>query len=111
MEHTEDRRRRKVLFVIDEFTRECLEIEVARHLTAHDVLGVLGRLFKERGAPQFIRSDNGPGFVGSAIKEWLAKSGVETLYLEPGNSWQNAYRRASTRACVMSCLTAKCSPG
>ena len=58
MDQTEDGRRLKMLPVVDEFTRECLEIEVARHLTAQDVIGVLERLFKEHGAPKFIRSDN-----------------------------------------------------
>ena len=91
MDQTEDGRRLKMLPVLDEFTRECLEIEVARHLTAADVISVLGRLFTERGAPRFIRSDNGPEFVACAIKEWLAKSGVATLYIEPGSPWQNAY--------------------
>lgn len=91
MDQTEDGRRLKLLPVLDEFTRECLEIEVARHLTAADVIKVLDRLFKERGAPKFIRSDNGPEFIADAIKQWLAESGVETLYIEPGSPWQNAY--------------------
>jgi putative transposase len=91
MDQTEDGGRLKMLPVVDEFTRECLEIEVARHLTAQDVIRVLARLFKERGAPRFLRSDNGPEFVASAIKEWLRKSGVATLYIEPGSPWQNAY--------------------
>lgn len=88
---TADGRRLKILPILAEFTRECLESEVARHLTAQDIIRVLDRLFKERGAPEFIRSDNGPEFVASAIKEWLAKSGVATLYIEPGSPWQNAY--------------------
>ncbi len=91
MDQTEDGRRLKILPILDEFTRECLEIEVARHLTAQDVIGVLSRLFKERGAPRFLRSDNGPEFIASAIKGWLEKAGVATLYIEPGSPWQNAY--------------------
>lgn len=91
MDQMEDGRRLKMLPVLDELTRECLEIEVARHLTAQDVISTLDRLFTERGAPQFIRSDNGPEFVASAVKAWLEKSGVETLYIEPGSPWQNAY--------------------
>jgi putative transposase len=91
MDQTADGRRLKMLPVVDEFTRECLEIEVARQLTAQDVMRVLDRLFTERGAPEFIRSDNGPEFVACAIKEWLARSGVATLYIEPGSPWQNAY--------------------
>jgi len=80
-----------MLPIVDEYTRECLTIEVARHLTATDVVATLDRLFKQRGAPKFIRSDNGPEFVACAVKEWLATSGVKTLYIEPGSPWQNAY--------------------
>ena len=51
----------------------------------------LARLFTERGAPSFIRSDNGPEFIAKGVKRWLAASGVETLYIEPGAPWENAY--------------------
>lgn len=91
MDQTEDGRRLKMLPVVDEFSRQCLAIEVARHITAQDVIKTLDRLFKQRGAPRYLRSDNGPEFVASAVKDWLAKSGVETLYIEPGSPWQNAY--------------------
>ncbi len=91
MDQTEDGKRLKILPIVDEFTRECLEIEVARHLSAKDVIRVLDRLFKERGAPEFIRSDNGGEFIANAVKAWLQKSQVETLYIEPGSPWQNAY--------------------
>jgi transposase InsO family protein len=91
MDQTEDGRRLKMLPVVDEYTRECLTVEVERRFTAQDVVRTLARLFKERGAPQFIRSDNGPEFVATAVKEWLAASGVSTLYIEPGSPWENAY--------------------
>ncbi len=91
MDQTEDGRRLKMLPVVDEFSRECLTVEVARHLTAQDVVRTLARLFKEHGAPRYLRSDNGPEFVACAVKEWLATSKVETLYIEPGSPWQNAY--------------------
>lgn len=91
MDQTEDGRRLKMLPVVDEFTRQCLTVEVARSLTAQEVIGTLDRLFKEHGAPRFIRSDNGPEFIARAVKGWLAKSGVATLYIEPGSPWQNAY--------------------
>ncbi len=91
MDQTQDGRRLKILPIVDEFTRECLSIEVARHLTAPDVITTLAKLFKERGAPRYLRSDNGPEFIAGAIKDWLTKSGVETLYIEPGSPWQNAY--------------------
>ena len=52
---------------------------------------ILNRLFTERGEPACIRSDNGPEFIAEAIKGWLAAGGVETLYIEPGAPWENAY--------------------
>ena len=91
MDQTEDGRRLKMLPIVDEFTRECLTIEVERHFTAQDVVRTLDRLFKERGAPEFIRSDNGPEFIAATVKEWLATSNVTTLYIEPGSPWENAY--------------------
>lgn len=91
MDQTEDGRRLKLLPIVDEYTRECLEIEVGRSLTAEDVVGVLGRLFVERGEPEYIRSDNGPEFIAEVVKQWLQESGVKTLYIEPGSPWENAY--------------------
>lgn len=91
MDQTEDGRRLKMLPIVDEYTRECLEIEVSRSLTAEDVVGVLGRLFVERGEPEYIRSDNGPEFIAEVVKQWLQASGVKTLYIEPGSPWENAY--------------------
>lgn len=91
MDRTEDGRRLKLLPVVDEYTRECLTVEVARHFTAQDVVRTLDRLFKERGAPRLIRSDNGPEFIATAVREWLAASGVATLYIAPGSPWENAY--------------------
>jgi transposase InsO family protein len=91
MDTTEDGRRLKMLPIVDEFSRECLTVEVARHLTAKDVIGTLSRLFKEHGAPRYLRSDNGPELVARSVKEWLAQANVETLYIEPGSPWQNAY--------------------
>jgi transposase InsO family protein len=91
MDQTEDGRRLKMLPVVDEYTRECLTVDVERHFTAGDVLRTLERLFEERGAPAFIRSDNGPEFIATAVKEWLKEKKVSTLYIEPGSPWENAY--------------------
>src|SRR5215203_3353862 len=91
MELTEDGRRLKMMPVVDEYTRECLSIDVERSITADDVIETLASLFRRRGGPTFIRSDNGPEFVAKAIKRWLEASGVETLYIEPGSPWENAY--------------------
>ncbi len=91
MDSTEEGRRLKVMPVVDEYTRECLSLAVERSITAEDVVDTLGRLFVERGAPGYIRSDNGPEFVAKAVKRWLAVCGVGTLYIEPGSPWENAY--------------------
>ncbi len=91
MDRTSDGRRLKLLPVVDEFTRECLAIEVERRLTAEDVVATLRYLFELRGAPRFVRSVNGPEFVAEAVKAWLNESGCGTLYIEPGSPWENAY--------------------
>jgi len=91
MDATEDGRRLKVMPIVDEYGRECLALEMERSITAKDVVRTLDRLFTERGEPDYIRSDNGPEFIADAIRSWLAASGVETLYIEPGAPWENAY--------------------
>lgn len=91
MEDAAAGRKLRLLTIIDEFTRESLEIEVARSLPAPAVINVLSRLFAHRGAPVYVRRDNGPEFVAVAIKEWLAQCGVKTHYIDPGSPWQNAY--------------------
>jgi transposase InsO family protein len=75
MDQTSDGRRLKLLPVVDEFARECLAIEVERHFTAADVVATLKYLFELRGAPRFVRSDNGPEFIARAVKGWLKDSG------------------------------------
>jgi len=91
MDQTEDGQRLKLLPVLDEFTREAHEILVERSITAEDVIEMLKFLFSVHGEPEFIRSDNGPEFIANAIKDWLASSGVKTLYIEPGSPWENGY--------------------
>jgi transposase InsO family protein len=91
MDETEDGRRLKMTPIVDEYTRECLSINVERSITADDIVATLASLFRRRGEPEFIRSDNGPEFIAKAIKRWLEVSGVGTLYIEPGSPWENAY--------------------
>jgi putative transposase len=91
MDLTEDGRRLKMMPVVDEYTRECLSIDVERSITAEDVVETLASLFCRRGEPSFIRSDNGPEFIAKGVKQWLNLSGVKTLYIEPGSPWENAY--------------------
>lgn len=90
-DQTIDGRPLKFLPIEDEYTRECLALEVARSITAKDVIRTLEELFMIRGAPKYIRSDNGPEFIAQAIRKWLAEAGVQTLYIEPGAPWENAY--------------------
>ena len=90
-ERLENGRLLKLLVVIDEFTRECLAIDVNRKIKGPDVVEVLRYLFAVRGAPDFIRSDNGPEFISDVVKKFLRNSGVDTLYIEPGSPWENGY--------------------
>ncbi len=80
-----------MLCVIDEFTREALAIRVARRLNAQVVLETLAELSLEHGAPEHIRSDNGPEFIAIALRDWLGRLGVKTLYIAPGTPWENGY--------------------
>ena len=90
-DRTHDGRVFRMLCVIDEFARECLAIRVERKLSSRDVLNTLGELFVRHGAPEHIRSDNGPEFIATALRDWLQRIGVKTLYIEPGSPWENGY--------------------
>ena len=90
-ERLENGRKVRMLVVIDEFTRECLALDVAKHFKGEDVVEVLRYLFAVRGCPDYIRSDNGPEFVSKAVVKWLDMSGVDTLYVAPGSPWENGY--------------------
>ena len=81
----------KILNVIDEYTRECLAILVARKITNQDVIDMLFNPFIFRGIPKYIRSDNGPEFTAKAVRKWLNQLGVKTLFIEPGSPWENGY--------------------
>ncbi len=88
---THDGHKVRLLNVIDEFTRECLAIRVARKLKAPDVIDVLSDLFILRGVPAHIRSDNGPEFVAQSVQKWIAAVGAKTAYITPGSPWENGY--------------------
>jgi putative transposase len=88
---THDGRSFRMLTVLDEYTRECLAIDVARRLTSEDVLERLSDLFIGRGVPAYLRSDNGPEFTARRVRQWLTKVGVQTLFIEPGSPWENGY--------------------
>ena len=93
-DQTHDGRSFRILTVIDEYTKECLALPMARRLRSDDVLACLTDLFTKHGPPDHIRSDNGPEFVATAVREWLAKVGVKTLYITPGSPWENGYNES-----------------
>ena len=88
---TSDGKTLKTLVMVDEFTRECLVLEPARRHNSRTVIDALAAVMMERGAPSFIRSDNGPEFIAKAVRSWLSERTVSTLYIEPGSPWQNAF--------------------
>ena len=83
----------RMLVVVDEWTRECLSIDVARKLNSDDLLERLSWLMATRGVPEHIRSDQlkslGPEFTAHVVRDWLAQVGVKTLFIEPGSPWEN----------------------
>ena len=93
-DQTVDGRTLKFLTIEDEYTRECLAIGVARSITSQDVIQTLRYLFEVRGAPEHIRSDNGPEFIAKALRDWLDMSGVAPLYIEPGAPWENGFNES-----------------
>ena len=90
-EYTHDGRPFRMLTIVDEYTRECLAIDVARRMKCDDVLERLAWLFATRGVPEHIRSDNGPEFTAKVVRWWLQRMGVKTLFIEPGSPWENGY--------------------
>jgi putative transposase len=91
---TEDGRAVRMLTVIDEFTRECMAIKVARRIRSDDVIHGLTELFVLNGAPEHIRSDNGPEFTAKVVRGWLERVGVKTLFIQPGSPWENGYNES-----------------
>ena len=90
-DRTRDGRALRMLTILDEYSRECLEIDVGRKLTQDVVLHRLTDLFFRRGIPEHIRSDNGAEFTAKAVRGWLSRIGVRTLYIEAGSPWENGY--------------------
>ena len=91
MARTADARSFRILTILDEYTKECLAIGVDRHISSQDVIDQMYYLFLFRGIPEHIRSDNGPEFTAKAVREWLNRLGVKTLFIEPGSPWENGY--------------------
>lgn len=88
---THDGRKVRLMTLIDEFTRECLAIRVARRINSLGVLETMADVMLVRGIPEHIRSDNGPEMTAKIVRQWLANVGAKTLYIEPGSPWENGY--------------------
>ena len=88
---TQDGRKVRLMTLIDEFTRECLAIRVARRINSLGVLETMADAMLVRGIPEHIRSDNGPEMTAKIVRSWLANVGAKTLYIEPGSPWENGY--------------------
>ncbi len=93
-DRTHDGRKLRMLTVIDEYSRECLAIDVDRRLRSDDVLHKLTELFTIHGPPEHIRSDNGSEFTAHAVRDWLKRVGVKTLFITPGSPWENGYNES-----------------
>ena len=91
---THDGRKVRLMTLIDEFTRECLAIRVARRINSLGVLETMADVMLVRGIPEHIRSDNGPEMTAKIVRHWLANVGAKTLYIEPGSPWENGYNES-----------------
>jgi putative transposase len=88
---THDGRKVRLMTLIDEFTRECLAIRVARRINSLGVIEAMADAMVVHGVPEHIRSDNGPEMTAKVVRRWLAAVGAKTLYIEPGSPWENGY--------------------
>ena len=95
----------KCLTIVDEFTRECLAIDVAGSIRSNRVIEILARLVSERGAPAFLRSDNGPEFVSKAILQWIVEADIEVALIDPGKPWQNGTDESFNGKFRVECLS------
>jgi transposase InsO family protein len=98
-DRTTDGRSLKWLTIVDEYTRERLRLRVARSINARDAIDILAELFAKRGVPAFLRSHNGPEFIATAMRKWLERLNLGTLYIEPGSPWENGYSESLDSKC------------
>jgi transposase InsO family protein len=108
-DRTHDGRKYRMLCVLDEFTRECLAIRVARRLSSIDVIEMLAELCLEHGVPDHVRSDLGPEFIAMAVREWIAAVGAKTAFIERRVPGRTAMSRASMASYVTNCSTPRSS--
>jgi putative transposase len=95
----------KMLTLIDEYTRECLAVEVGVSITSEKVRSILQRVCVEKGFPEMLRSDNGSEFIGQAVNLWLTENGIKPLFIEPGKPWQNGKGESFNRKLRDECLS------
>jgi len=88
---THDGRKLRLMTLIDEFTRECLAIRVARRINSFGVIDTMADVMLAKGVPEHIRSDNGAEMTAKIVRNWFAKLGAKTLYIAPGSPWENGY--------------------
>jgi len=86
-----DGRSVRILNLIDEHTRESLLVGAERRWSSARVISALADVMVSKGVPEHLRSDNGLEFVAKGLRQWLAKTGAKTLYIEPGSPWENGY--------------------
>lgn len=91
MDRTNDGRPIKILTLLDEYTKEALAVYPARRIRASDVIDIFADVMVERGAPEYIRSDNGPEMMAKVLRNWLGRVGTKTVYIMPGSPWENGY--------------------
>ncbi len=94
----------RILTVVDEFTRQCHRTHVASSIPAVKVIAILAELFAIHGAPEYLRSDNGPEFIAAAVQQWLTEQAVQTAYIEPGKPWQNGVNESFNSRLRDECL-------
>jgi putative transposase len=97
----------KCLTVVDEYTRECLAIEVSGRIGSLDVIETLSRLMSTHGVPSYLRSDNGPEFISSALLDWATKSKIDIAFIDPGKPWQNGFNESFNGKFRDECLSAE----
>ena len=91
---THDGRSIRLMTLIDEYTRECLAIRVARRINSFGVIEALADVMIHRGIPEHIRSDNGPEMTAKVVRDWLTRIGSRTLFIAPGSQWENGYNES-----------------
>lgn len=103
-DRTENGSKLRLLVVLDEYTRQCLQIRVERSITAEKVVDTLNWLFLLKGVPEHIRSDNGSEFIAAAVCDWLANAGCKTIFIKPGSPWENPFIESFNRTLRNECL-------